>query len=220
MSQAVAIVGPSGTGKSTSMENLDPKTTYLINVANKALPFKGWKSKYNKQNKNFYSTTLATEIKTIVEGVSANRPDINVIVIDDAQYIMADELMRKVNEKGFDKFTMLANNMYNLLSPNTHRTLRDDLIVIFLFHDEKSDDGGRKIKTIGKMLDEKITLEGLFTIVLYTQVVADKGNNQYFFVTQTDGNNTAKSPKGMFAEKTIPNDLTLVIKAIKDYENA
>jgi len=110
--------------------------------------------------------------------------------------------------------------MYDLVSPTSHASLRDDLFIIFLFHDETLETGERKIKTIGKMLDSKITLEGLFTVVLYTKVVHDnKLGNKYYFQTQTDGDNTAKSPKGMFEEKLIPNDLNLVIQGIIQYEN-
>jgi hypothetical protein len=133
---------------------------------------------------------------------------------------MADEFMRKAMEKGFDKFSILARNMYNLLAPQTHASLREDLYVFFLFHDEKSDDGGRKIKSIGKLLDDKITLEGLFSIVLYTKVDHDEKNgNRYYFVTQTDGSTTAKSPAGMFSERLIPNDLQFVVNSITKYEN-
>jgi Holliday junction resolvase RusA-like endonuclease len=110
--------------------------------------------------------------------------------------------------------------MYDLLSPNTHNSLRDDLVIFFLFHDETLDTGEKKIKTIGKMLDSKVTLEGLFTMVLYTKVVHDnKTGNKYYFQTQTDGDNTAKSPKDMFEEKLIPNDLLYVVQSLNKYEN-
>lgn len=220
MAQAVAIVGPSGTGKSTSVETLNPKETFIINVASKALPFQGWKGKYNKENRNIANLTDGEAILNMVKTISEKAPHIKHIVIDDSQYIMADEFMRKATEVGYTKFTMIAKHMYDLASPFTMASLRDDMIVFFLFHDEKSDDGGRKIKTIGKLLDEKITVEGLFTIVLYTRVTHDpKTGNTYNFVTQTDGNTTAKSPKGMFSELLIPNDLQLVVNSINKYEN-
>jgi nicotinamide riboside kinase len=150
MSQAIAVVGPSGTGKSTSIRTLNPKETFIINVANKALPFQGWKGKYNKESKNISNVIKGEDILNHIRGVSEKMPHIKYIVIDDTQYVMSDEFMRKANEVGFTKFTMIAKHMYDLISPTTHATLRDDLYVFFLFHDEKSDDNGRKIKTIGK----------------------------------------------------------------------
>ena len=220
MSQAIAIVGPSGTGKSTSIETLNTKETFIINVASKALPFQGWKKKYSAENKNITNLINSEQVLDMVRKISQGAPHVKYIIIDDVQYTMADEFMRKAMEKGFDKFSILAKNMYNLLSPTTHASLRDDLYIFFIYHDEKSDDGGRKIKSIGKLLDDKITLEGLFSIVLYTKVEHDnKTGNKYYFVTQTDGSTTAKSPKGMFKDLLIPNSLQDVVNAIHKYEN-
>jgi adenylate kinase family enzyme len=220
MSQAIAIVGPSGSGKSTSIRTLDPKETYIINVANKALPFQGWKGKYNKENKNITTAIKGEDVLNIVKLISEKASHIKYIVIDDAQYVLADEFMRKANEKGYDKFTSMAKHLYDLISPSTHASLREDLYVFFLFHDDKGEDNTRRIKSIGKLLNEKITIEGLFTIVLFTDVEHDaKSGNKYYFVTQTDGNTTAKSPAGMFSERLIPNDLQFVVNSITKYEN-
>jgi len=132
---------------------------------------------------------------------------------------MSFEFMAKAKEKGYDKFTNIAKNTFDVL--NVARNLRDDLIVFSLYHEEEVSDNfakRRKIKTIGKLLDDKITLEGLFTIVLFTEVVTGEDNNtNYYFSTQTDGSSTAKSPKGMFEEKLIPNDLNLVAESINSY---
>lgn len=220
MSQAIAIAGQSGTGKSTSIGTLNPKETYIINVTNKALPFQGWKGKYNKDSKNITHVIKSEDVLSLVKLISEKAAHIKYIVIDDATYTMTDEYMRKANETGFGKFSLLAKHMYDLLSPATHSTLRDDLYIFFLFHDEVGDDSRRKIKTIGKMLDSTITLEGLFTIVLFTHVEHDsKNGNKYHFVTQTDGNTTAKSPAGMFNSLLIPNSLQYVVDAIHKYEN-
>ena len=119
--------------------------------------------------------------------------------------------MQRATERGFDKFTEMAQKYYNIIMAASN--LRDDLTVIFMSHLERKDDGSEKVKTIGKLLDEKITVEGLFTIVLTTRV--EQG--EYFFETQNNGRNTTKSPKGMFKENKIPNDLSIVTQAISSY---
>jgi ABC-type dipeptide/oligopeptide/nickel transport system ATPase component len=223
MSTLVGIVGQSGSGKSTSIETLNPKETVIINVSNKPLPFRGWKSNYVakklSEGGNYAVTDSAATIITALEYISKSRPEIKHIVIDDSQYLMSFEFMAKAKEKGYDKFTNIAKNTFDVL--NVARNLRDDLIVFSLYHEEEVSDNfakRRKIKTIGKLLDDKITLEGLFTIVLFTEVVTGEDNNtNYYFSTQTDGSSTAKSPKGMFEEKLIPNDLKVVAESINSY---
>lgn len=226
MSTLVGIVGPSGSGKSTSCEELNPEETILINVSGKPMPFKGWKSKYKAgkftEGANYLNTDKAELIVSSLKYISTNMPHITEIIIDDAQYLMAFEFMNKATEKGFEKFTNIAKNTFDVL--NTARNLRDDLNVYVLYHDETVSENyspKRKIKTIGKLLDDKITLEGLFTIVLYTEVVKNSETNtvNYHFATQSDGVTTAKSPRGMFEEALIPNDLKLVSKKIREYYN-
>ena len=138
------------------------------------------------------------------------------IVIDDAQYLMAFEYMHRSKEKGFEKFTDIGANFFNLTQ--TAVTLPDDKIVYFLFHIERTKDGNEKCKTIGQLLDEKITLEGLFTIVLKTVVLLD-GNNQrqFCFATVNNGSDTVKTPMGMFTAPLIPNDLKAVDTVIREY---
>lgn len=220
MSTLTAIVGGSGHGKSTSFRNLDPDSTAIINVAGKPLPFKGSGKKFNKDRGNYTETANHKKIINSLKKISANRPEIKVVIIDDFQYIMSTEFVNRATEKGYDKFSELAQHVFYILSPTLHAKLRDDLIVVVSTHDEEEPGGKRKMKTIGKMLDEKVTLEGLFTVVLFTEIeqTEDEGV-KYWFRTQTDGQCTAKSPMGMFNNVLVPNDLNLVIKKMEEYYN-
>lgn len=227
MGQGILIIAESGTGKSTSIENLNPAETFIINVANKPLPFKGWKKKYvlwSKDNPdgNIYTGCSAKQIEACLRYVSEKRPEIKTIVVDDFQYMSSFEFFDRVDEKGYEKFTQIGGHLARIA--RMPKDLRDDLTVFFLTHAEESTDmeGKRKFKakTIGKMVDEKLTLEGLFSIVLFGKVKKDKdGNIRYVFETQTSGDNTCKSPKGMFDSFEIVNDLLFVKKAIEAFEN-
>lgn len=227
MASSVLVIAESGAGKSTSIANLDPKETFIINVANKPLPFKGWKAKYKVWSKedptgNMYTRPIAKEIEACLKYVSEKRPEIKNIVVDDFQYIFAFEYFERAEEKGFDKFTSIAKNMAAIAKLPI--VLRDDLHVFFLTHAEESQDleGRRKFKakTIGKLVDNSLTLEGLFSIVLFGKVKKDKdGNIKYVFETQNNGENTCKSPAGMFDSFEISNDLEFVKQAIINYEN-
>ena len=227
MAQSVLIIADSGAGKSTSIENLNPKETFIINVANKPLPFKGWKSKYptwTKENPqgNLYNGSTSQAIEACLTYVNTKRPEIKVIVIDDFQYMSAFEYFDRSDEKGYEKFTQMAARLARIA--RLPKDLRDDLTVFFMMHAEESVDmdGKRKVKakTIGKMVDNSLTLEGLFSIVLFGKAKKDKeGNLRYVFETQNNGENTCKSPKGMFGNMEIPNDLALVMNSIYEYEN-
>lgn len=227
MAQGVLIIAESGSGKSTSIENLDPKETFIINVANKALPFKGWKKKYiiwSKDNPtgNMYDKATAENIEACLKYVSEKRPEIKTVVVDDFQYMSSFEFFDKANEKGYEKFTQIGAHLARIA--RMPKDLREDLVIFFLTHAEESTDleGRRKFKakTIGKMVDEKLTLEGLFSIVLFGKAKKNKdGEIRYVFETQTTGENTCKSPKGMFESFEIPNDLKFVKQSIIDYEN-
>ena len=227
MASSILIIAESGAGKSTSIANLDPKETFIINVANKPLPFKGWKSKYKiwsreDQSGNMYTRPIAKEIEACLKYVSEKRPEIKNIVIDDFQYIFAFEYFERAEEKGYDKFTSIAKNMASIAKLPI--VLREDLHVFFLTHAEESQDleGRRrfKAKTIGKLVDNSLTLEGLYSIVLFGKVKKDKdGGMRYIFETQNNGENTCKSPAGMFESFEIPNDLEFVKQAIINYEN-
>ena len=227
MAQGVLIIAESGAGKSTSIEALDSKETFIINVANKSLPFKGWKKKYtiwSKENPsgNMYDKSSPENIEACIKYVSEKRPEIKNIIIDDFQYMSSFEFFDKANEKGYEKFTQIGAHLARIA--RMPKDMRDDLIIFFLTHAEEATDmeGKRKFKakTIGKMVDEKLTLEGLFSIVLFGKAKRNKdGEIRYVFETQTNGENTCKSPREMFPTLEIANDLQLVTKAIKDYEN-
>jgi ABC-type dipeptide/oligopeptide/nickel transport system ATPase component len=218
MANTVLVIGESGTGKSTSIRNLDPKETFIINVVGKALPFRGYKSKYTNISPdwttgNYVACDEAEKIIKAIEFINGRRPDIKNIIIDDFQYTMANEFMRKAVEKGYEKFTKIGQNAWMII--NALSRCRDDLECFVLSHSEIDVNGKVKCKTIGKMLDDKITLEGMFTIVLHT--IVEAGN--YRFLTQNDGVHIAKSPMGMFEDKYIANDLQYVKQHIADYMN-
>jgi hypothetical protein len=226
MANSILIIGDSGSGKSTSGRNLNPKETFWINVANKPLPFKGWKKQYLKIDKdnpkgNLSYVSKPEGIIKALKYVDEKRPEIKTVLVDDWQYMSAFEYFDRSNEKGYDKFTDISTNLVKVAK--VPASLRDDLTVVFLTHSEESIDinGKRKTKakTIGKMVDNALTLEGLFSIVLYAKANKEPdGTLNYVFETKTNGSNTCKSPMGMFEESEIPNDLKLVKEAIIKYE--
>jgi hypothetical protein len=203
MAVIVAVMGESGTGKSTSLRNFKQGEASVINVSKKPLPFRNTLSVFKTDNYQ--------EVQAMIKRAQAKS-----VVIDDAQYLMAFEYMHRAKEKGFEKFTDIGANFFNLTQ--TAVALPDDKIIYFLFHIERTKDGNEKCKTIGQLLDEKITLEGLFTIVLKTVVLLD-GNNQrqFCFATVNNGSDTVKTPMGMFTEPLIPNDLKAVDTVIREY---
>jgi hypothetical protein len=209
------ILGESGTGKSCSMMNLDPDQTLLIQAIKKPLPFKSNKWKEIKQGEpgSIYVTDNAAHIVAAIQ--KTKKP---IIVIDDFQYIMANEFMRRVldNETGnsaFQKYNEIARNVWDIL--NAASAVEGKRVYI-MSHVQTDEAGKTKVKTIGKLLDEKIVIEGMVTIVLKTAVI----NDNYVFRTKNSGNDTVKSPVGLFDDETIPNDLAVVDKLIADYYEA
>lgn len=216
MGYPVMIIGQSGSGKSRSLLNLNPETSFLIQSIRKPLPFKGWRDKWKENSKENPKGNLliSDDPQTIVkymDGISERRPEIRAIVIDDSQYIMANEFMRSALEDGFKKFTRIGQSFWEIIIKASK--LRSDLHVIFLQHSEVTDLGQTKAKTIGKMLDEKISIEGMFTIVLRAEV----RDGRHVFLTKNSGNDTVKAPEGMFSGDEIENDLNQVIEAIEAY---
>lgn len=194
----VLILGESGSGKSTSLRNFEEGQIGIFNVASKPLPFR---KKLPKVDGSSY--------RTILKGLS--NPKLKSYAIDDSQFLLVFESFDRAKENGYGKFTDFALNFYNLVKFVVEQT-PPDCIVYFLHHTEKTDDGRTKAKTIGKMLDNQLTVEGMFAIVLLCKT----DGTRHYFETQSDGWTTAKSPIGMF-EKEIDNDLAMVDKTIREY---
>lgn len=201
MAQKVLILGDSGTGKSASLRHFKPEEVLVINCAGKPLPFKN----------HFESVTPKFERLTqdVLKAMDATQK--KVIVVDDAQYIMSFQYMRRIKENGWDKWNDIQGDFFNIIKACDY--MPEDVVVYFLSHLQRDDEGREKIKTMGKMLDEKITIEGLFTTVLKTAVK----DGQYFFLTQNSGMDTVKSPIGMFPSYAIDNDLKYVDTKIRNY---
>lgn len=227
MGLPILIAGETGSGKSRSILHLNPKETYIINVSGKELPHKDLYKNYKEATKeNPIGNMLITDnaggvIKTILY-VSTKRPEIKTLVIDDNQYIGAFEYFRRAYERDYyQKYTDIGVNMFNIIM--AVKGARKDLKVFILNHIEEAVDiqGISKIKakTLGKVIDNKLTYEGLFTIVLGTQVDEMNGKLDYYFITQSNGGTTFKSPEGMFESFKIPNDLKLVSDSIDNYYN-
>lgn len=236
MARTIAIVGESGSGKSTSIGKaeeydligLDPTSTAIINVNDADLPFRNSSKQYKgafNAGGNYFSTSDAGHINAALQYISDSRPDITTIIIDDWQYSMVGEVFDKVDEKGYAKYTVLAHNVYK--TAKLGNSLRKDLVIFILTHSELDNKKNKyKIKTVGQMVDSLITLDGMFSILLYTHPVYDPvtGDTKFNFLTKRRndimGNVIpAKAPLGMFEEALIPNDLGLVLKAVKEYFN-
>ena len=200
MAIPVLVLGQSGTGKSYSMKNFNEDEICLISVQKALLPFR----------KKFNETVVTDKYTEIIKAMESTKK--KVIVIDDTQYLMCNEFMRRATEKGFDKFTEIAQNFWSLVVQEVN-SLPSDTIVYLLCHTSTDENGVEKMKTIGKLVDEKITPEGLFTIVLKTAV----SDGNYAFVTQNNGKDTVKSPEGMFSTYAINNDLKYVDEKIRNY---
>lgn len=216
MSNVSLIIGESGTGKSTSIRNLNPQETFIINVIDKPLPFKGYRNKYKKMSNdwsegNYFSTDDYAKIIKAVNFISNKRQDIKTIIIDDFQFVMTNEFMRRCTERGFDKFSEIGNHAWSIM--NALKLLRDDIDVFILTHSTMDETGKMNIKTIGKLFAEKYGMETAVTTLLQTEIKDGK----YYFITQGDARHIAKSPMGMFEDINIPNDLAFVKAKMSDY---
>lgn len=215
MSHVICIAGESGTGKTTSMRNLDPNTTLYIDCDKKGLSWKGWKQQFSGEKKNYLVTDFPQVALQALRKVNEqdSMKHIRVVVVDTLNGLMVADEMRRAKEKGYDKWQDLAQSIYDLVDYSL--TMRDDVTIVFVAHTQTDhDDNGymfTRIKTSGRKLD-KITLESKFSTVLLSKCI----DGRYVFETQANFS-TAKSPMGAFQEKEIDNDITTVIEALKDY---
>ena len=210
MAIPVFCIGRSGSGKTYSIKNFKADEVGVISVEKGRLPFKT-DIKTVRIPKDFSTANTSAQLNAAKYAwieLIISKSKAKSIIIDDSQYLLVDELFDRSKEKGYDKFTDIAVNFRNLVH-YVNDMPDDDKIVYFLHHSEADTDGREKAKTIGRMLDEKLTLEGCFDIVIYCQ--------DHKFYTQGDGMSTAKTPEGMFEESEIPNDLKAVDTAIREY---
>jgi len=213
MAKVLCVMGESGSGKTTSMRNLDPSTTFYIDCDKKGLSWKGWRNQYNSDNKNYMRTDVVETVVKVLEKLDAQEKQFKVVIIDTINGLMIADEMRRSKEKGYDKWVDLASCIWDLITDSYK--YRDDLTIIFTAHTQtERDDSGyafTRIKTSGKKLD-KIVLESKFTTVLLAKVVDGK----YLFETHAN-NSTSKTPMGAFEEDEIDNDITKVLEALNDY---
>lgn len=224
--ETIAIVGESGTGKSTSLRNLNPETTFIVSTTGKPLPFRAWKKKYipikiegKNVSGNYYVSSKWDQILKILQIIDKMMPHIKQVIIDDFQYVLSYEFVDRATEVGYTKFSELAQHAMEILRYS--EKMREDCKMIFLTHSENVGDNVNPkyvIKTVGKLLSEKVTLEGLFTYIFFTKVnEGDSGRMEYKLITNNDGSCVAKTSLGMFEDLEIDNDLDEIIKVIDAY---
>lgn len=224
--ETIAIVGESGTGKSTSLRNLNPEETFIISTTGKPLPFRAWKKKYipikiegKNVSGNYYVSSKWDQILKILQIIDKMMPNIKQVIIDDFQYVLSYEFVDRATEVGYTKFSELAQHAMEILRYS--EKMREDCKMIFLTHSENVGDNVNPkfvIKTVGKLLSEKVTLEGLFTYIFFTKVrEGDSGRMEYKLITNNDGTCVAKTSFGMFEDLEIDNDLNEIIHVIDAY---
>lgn len=229
MSSIIGLAGFSGSGKSTSLKYLDPKTTFIISCTNKQLQIPGFRKKYpkvtiaeGKLTGNWLVSQSYTNIEKLMKIVSQSRPEIKTVVIDDANYLLSSETFATALDKGYSKFSVMAKNYYDLIQMCLN--LRDDLNVVFICHLENEgteEDPKYKIWTTGKMLSQQVNLDGLFSYLIYAERYIDDEDSdtvKYRFRTQTNGNDTCRTVAGCFNEKYIEPNMKLVLDTINKFE--
>ena len=218
------ILGPSGTGKSTSIKGLDPKETVVLNVLRKRLPFKGSGPVYNADNKNLFNVDEHTQIVNLLNSIDQKAPHVKNVIVEDMTYVMRKEFFKRAKETGYGKYTELAQHFQQIIS--TCENMRENINVFFILHSEpvQSDKVtiGFKVSTIGALIDNQYNPVEVVPMVLYSAIKYDeKGNATYGFYTHRCMEGTveipAKSPADMFEDDFIANDLGLVVKAMNEY---
>lgn len=217
---AILIVGESGSGKSTAIRTLPENDTFIISVSKgdiKPLPFKGWKKRWIP-NKNIIQADSADRVIVLLTTLLNKAPDkYKYVVVDDAQYIMGFDFLKKATEQGFNKFSIMAQKFIEVVELLNKLNATS---FILMHSDDEYIDGVKKsrAKTLGKLINQNITFEGLFTVVLFTEILKTDKGHEYTFLTNNRGDSTAKSPLGMFEESNIPNDLMLVANKVKEFD--
>lgn len=228
MSSLVSLCGLSNSGKSTSLRYLNPSETFIISCTSKQLQIPGFRKKYPKvtvEDKKLVGNWLVSNnystITKILNAVSKTRPEIKVVVLDDTNYLLSNETFQNALVKGYEKFSVLAKNYYDLIQ--TCQELRDDITVVFISHIENVGtdiDPEYRMWTTGKMLTQAINLDGLFSYTIYAERYIDDQDDEvkYRFRTRTNGNDTCRSVEGCFTEKYIEPNMQLVIDTINKFE--
>lgn len=216
MSNSVLILGESGTGKSTSIRNLPPSETFILNVIGKPLPFRGSKKNFvplssDGSEGNYYASDDPNQIMRVIKLINTKRFDIKYLIIDDFGYTITNSFMRKALQKGYDKFSEIGLNTFNIL--DAVQTMRDDLFCFVMMHTEIDAHGKYKPKTVGKMIDQHVVIEGKFTYVYHA--LTNDGN--YRFLTNNDGQHMAKTPLGLHDDLYVDNDLMQIVNQINLY---
>lgn len=229
MSSIIGLAGFSGSGKSTSLKYLDPKTTFIISCTNKQLQIPGFRKKYpkvkitdGKLTGNWLVSNSYANIEKLMKIISQTRPEITTVVIDDANYLLSNETFATALEKGYNKFSVMAKNYYDLIQMCLN--LRDNLSVIFICHIENAgtdDNPEYRMWSTGKMLSQQINLDGLFSYLIYSERYIDENSNdevKYRFRTRTNGNDTCRAVEGCFKDKYIEPNMQLVLDTINKFE--
>jgi hypothetical protein len=215
MANAILILGQSGTGKSYSIRNLDPSETFVINVIGKMLPFRDSRRLYRDMIDgkvgNHICTDNHSKIESLLNKINTDRKHIKNIILDDYQYLMCNEFLKRCLETGYGKFAEIGQHAFKPL--DVIKNLRDDLNIFFMWHPTKEQDGSFKIKTVGRMIDDYIEVEGLFTHIFFAMYT----DGEYKFLTNREDKYLAKNPPGIFEDKFIPNDLQFIIERMNDF---
>lgn len=223
MGKILIVVGPTGSGKSRSIKDLDPTKTVVVNVLKKDLPFKGSRALYSTENKNLANLDKWEDVVGFIGHISDDRPDITTLIIDDARFIVEKELFRRAKETGYGKFTEMAAHFQKIIE--TSENARDTLNVVLMLHDDDVISDGaivaKKVKMSGKMIEDHYNPIEVVAICLYCKPSLERSNTTYQFYTHRCMVGTAeipaKTPEGMFETDTIPNDLALVFRAMEEY---
>lgn len=228
MSSIICLAGLSNSGKSTSLKYLNPESTFIISCTNKQLQIPGFRKKYSKitiqEGKilgNWYVSNNYSQIEKVMSAVSKNRPEITTIVLDDVNYLLSNETFATALTKGYEKFSVMAKNYYDLIQ--FCQDLRDDLNIVFITHIENCGteiDPVYRMWTTGKMLTSQINLDGLFSYIIYSERYIDDVDNEvhYRFKTRTDGNDTCRSVEGCFESKYVEPNMKMVLDRINEFE--